>query len=154
MTQNNGDGDRHGQISRQQPKHSSKCKLDSLLRRLLIEAQAQFGAMARVLDWPYHIVNAVAPLSKAQIRGTRRLDVRRSIQAADAAASVVELRIAGPAVSDGEVEQVFNSRLGVQCQPDFELVREHPRKGPGMLDEQVLVALSNHVTHAEKERRQ
>ena len=68
-------------------------------------------------------------------------------------ASVVELRVAGAAVSDREVEQVFDSRLGVHCRPDLEFVRKHPRKGPGMIDKQVLVALSNHVTHAEIERR-
>src|ERR1700683_923063 len=109
--------------------------------------------MGSVHDWPYHEVNAVAALAKAQIRGTWRLDFRRSIQAPDTAASLVELRIAGPAVSDREVEEVFDARRGVQCHPDFEFVREHPRKGPRMLDKQVLVALSNHVTHAEIERR-
>src|ERR1700677_4370623 len=109
--------------------------------------------MARVLDWPYDVVNAVAAFAKPQIRGTGRLDIRCAIVAADPGAPLVELRVARPAVSDREVEQVFDSRLGVQCHPDFEFVREHPRKGPGMLDKQVLVALSNHVTHAEKERR-
>ena len=126
MTQNDGDGDRHGQISRQQPKHSSQCKLDSLLRRLLVEAQSQFGAMVRVLDWPHDEVNAVASFAKTQIRGTCRLDIRRSIHAAGTAASVVELRITGAAVSDREVEQVFDSLLGVHCRPDFEFVRKHP----------------------------
>src|SRR5580704_17251988 len=153
MTQNDGDGDRHDQISREQPEHASKRELDSLLRRLLVEAQAQFGVMATVLDRPYDEVNAVAALPEAQIRGTRRLDFRRSIEAADTATPLVELRVAGPAVGDREVEQVLDPRLRVQCHPDLEFVGEHPRKGPGMLDEQVLVALPNHVTHAEIERR-
>src|ERR1700722_2907129 len=109
--------------------------------------------MARMLDGPYDEVNAVAPFAKPQIRGTWRLDIRRSVQAADAAAAVVEFRIAGAAVCDREVEQVFDSLLGVQCDPDLEFVRKHPCKGPGMLDKQVLMALSNHVTHAEIERR-
>ena len=82
--------------------------------------------MGSVYDWPYHEVNAVTALAKAQIRGAWRLDFRRSIEAADTAASLVELGKAGPAVSDREVEQVFDSRRGVQGHPDFEFVREHP----------------------------
>src|SRR5580700_5605995 len=126
MTQNDGDNDRHGQISRQKPKHLSERKLNSVLRRLLVEAKTQFGAMVRVHEWQYDEVNAVARLAKSQIRGTRHLDFRQSIQAAGTVAAVVELRIPGPSVSDREVEQVFDSLLGIQRRPDFEFVREHP----------------------------
>src|ERR1700722_9426328 len=126
MTQNDGDDDRRGQISRQQPKHLSKCKLDSVLRRLLVEAQAQFGTMVRVHEWQYDKVNAVARLAKSQIRGTRHLDFRQSIQAAGTVAAVVELRVASPSVSDREIEQVFDSLLGIQRRPNFEFVGEHP----------------------------
>src|SRR5580658_4448 len=126
MTQNDGGGDGHDEVSRQQPNHSSKCELDSLLNGLLVEAQAQFGAMERVLDWPYDEVNAVAPIAKAQIRGTCILDIGRSIQAADTAASVVELRIAGAAVGDRKIQQVFDSLLGVHGRPNLEFVGKHP----------------------------
>src|ERR1700736_4735601 len=105
-------------------------------------------------DGQYDEVNAVAALTEAQIRVAWSHDVRRSQLAAPTTAFIEDLCITSLAVNDGEVEQVFGPRRGVERYSDFEFLGEHPRKGPCMFDEQIFVALANHVSHAKKERGQ
>src|ERR1700692_3796486 len=105
-------------------------------------------------DGQHDEVNVVAALTEGQIGMPRRHDVRRTQLAAHAAALVEELRITSLAVNDGEIEQILGSFRGVESYADFEFFRQHARKGPYMFDEQVFVALANHIPHAEKERGQ
>ena len=67
---------------------------------------------------------------------------------------VDQFRITTLAMNDHKIKEVFGSRRGVQRVANLEFVGEYSRKGPGMLDEQVLVALADHEAHAEVQRGQ
>ena len=124
--------------------HAIERELNPLQGRPFVESQAQFGIVARVHDGQNDEVNIVAAVGKTQIGAARRLDVGRSEGAAYAAGAVGELRVAALAVNDREIEQVGGLRFGVERGPHLEFVGQHPRKGSGVLDEQILVTLAYH----------
>ena len=154
VAQHDGNEHRHAEIARQHHHHSVQGEIDSFPRRLLVETEPQFGAPARVHDRQHHEKDIVAVLREAQIRAARRLDAGRSQLAEHASSIVDQFRVASVAVDDGQIEQVFGSGCGIQGHTQFKFIGEHPRKGARMLDEQVLVALADHITQSVVQRGQ
>ena len=57
-------------------------------------------------------------------------------------------------MNDGQIEQILGARFGIQGDTEFEFIRQHPRKGARVLDEQVLVTLAYHVAQSVIQRGQ
>ncbi len=107
-----------------------------------------------MLDGQDDEVHIVAAMCETQISAARGLNGGRSQGASYAASALVQLREAAFAVNDRQIEEVGGLGFGVECRSHLEFVGEDARKGSGMLNEEIFVALANDVAQAEIQCRQ